>query len=1102
MKQRVLLVFLSIFAYFDPVLSNLFTKVDVMTRKDDDALYIGLAGKNDIRIEEVFWDIGHDNSWNRLMATAQSSAKDARTKIRGCERGENDCGPETLLSMIMEVNEVFVTITAPEHHDVLQDLKYDFIKQSNRLWNKYKSGDRIRSVDETAQHILKSALAFKIFQGQKNLFERYSTGQTQHHLSAAFFTSGPAYLYAEGFQASIGFVNIVENLVMDGLKEEKVFRQFPLEQGAPKPFRRRLTHNKTASRIMHQDALLTWWRSQLSVKAPYEATSEIHLEGMKDEVRGLKFIGSKEHINVWKRLLGVVVTTGASKREIQDKLSLLQNYSQARIFFERLMHNNHEHNLGILKALYEILEIFETCDGRRDKKSFMFVQDVVNELFIFNERNLASQRNTIVQRAKYMVMWWMLSQSIARTVSKFGTDHGKYFEEVNYSRVLQYMKYLWHFMYKQQKLGHIKYIDRQEREYFTLGKHYFIYIGCQLHLQDLISNNPSHLWSMTAKSIGIHSLTKILSLDKGNVHPLGIEKDLNNLFFESMRASALASNKIAQANKEAKSSTGIKIQDRQRLPEKRKFSSSDVGKQLKFPGWELPRVRSADVPDDDIEEGEIVEKIHYRAPGSPRGFDKFHSDSPHRDAVQPSDFNSDNSRYTSSGSRQVLDSLSQDVESIGEGNTRLSSGIDNTGQNKQRLPKRRKFTKKDEDKQVELSKSKLIKLIPADHPMHEVEEGEIVDEMEDKTLKSPSGFEKALPKTDSNRGGASKFYEREKEKSITSDHKTVLQSHSQDMSAMQEGDSQVGDLSFDELNHKAIKNMNLEDPKYNDIMHDFKEKTDVILSPRTPPTKHHLINTSKELYLSQLFQELFGEESPKHPSSTKDLQAYPNYHNTQSNDLSDDWAKIKVAGEIDMSSVKDHNLRISPKIKQHSTPSDGGIQKSLEIENKRSVSPKIISNMISDTEEPVLDILEENDLIKASSSQMIPSRTWKGKSEESEKDKQSDVTNPTYSSSDNFARGDTETDCHTVKSSPVMDFPSTHLQDKGKAPKVLHSGTNIDDGKHNSSEEGTSLLVGSIAIQDLPPKSPPRTANTGEYQVIPSGFRLFGVDIRPGDQDR
>ncbi|KAH9809909.1 hypothetical protein DFH28DRAFT_513785 [Melampsora americana] len=586
MKQRVLLASFFTFSVYSSVLCHLFPILDFKTIRDDDIVHNGLTGKNNVRIQDVFWGIGHDDSWIRLMAATRLSVRSARSKIKDCWPHETYSGPETLLSMIMDINEVFITDVAPEHHDVVQDLKYEFIKHSNRLWDKHKWNDKALSVDETARFILNSAFAFKFFQGQNNLYERDSMVQSQHELSAAFFTSHPAHIYAEGFQASIYFMNMVENLVKDCLREQEVIKRFPLEKCVPIPLRRPLADNKIASNIMHQDALLTWWKSQLSTQDPYGAIGIFHSEVIKENIQGLRLIGSQEHINVWKRLLGVVVTTSASKIEIQDKLSLLENYSQARMFFERLMHNKHEHNLGILKALYEILEIFETCDGRRDKKSFEFVQDVVNELFTFNEHTLTFKRETIVQRAKYMVMWWMLSQSIAKTVLKLGTDHA----EVDYTRVLQYSRYLWHFMYRTQKFNQgPKYKDRQDRESFTIGKHYFIYIGCQLHLQDSITKMPLHLWPTTQNLSRSDFLEKLISLEKRKHSTFRVDQELHGLFSQYMITS-VKPEQFPWTHKESKSSTGVIIQDQQKPPEKRKFSSKDEETQSLVPVSKLPRV--------------------------------------------------------------------------------------------------------------------------------------------------------------------------------------------------------------------------------------------------------------------------------------------------------------------------------------------------------------------------------------------------------------------------------------------------------------------------------------------------------------------------------
>ncbi|EGG09436.1 uncharacterized protein MELLADRAFT_124328 [Melampsora larici-populina 98AG31] len=1074
MKQRTLLLFLLIDTYFALVLGNLFTKTYLKTVKDDDIVHNSLADRKDMHIQEFFWDTMHDDSWKTFAFIARSFTKTAKRQMQDCGPSKGDSGLEVLRSLVDNINRVFIPDAAPKHQYVIEDLKTELAECASKLWRKYKSGERARSVDDLLGHILRSALSFKIF--EKQILGIDSMVQSRAHLSADFCLSSPAQVYAEGFQASIGFLNMVEHLVIDGLKERKAFKKYPLIEGVPIPFKTPILSNKITSRIMHQNALLTWWKVHLNVKDPYGGTSDVSLEQLKHTVRGFEFIGSQEHINVWKSLLDVVVTTGASTIQIRDKLPRLKKYPKAVRFFRRLMHIEDEKNLGILEALYKILEIFEACHDEWDQESLRFSQDVINELFMFNENTLYTKRETIVQRAKYMVMWWMLSESIAKTIMKFWTEHGMYFEVFDQQSVLRFTRYLWHFMDEKERLNHgLAYKNRQERNSFVLGRHYFIYIGCQLHLQDLIINKPSNLWPMTGNLIGSDSLDKILSLEKGRSHPVEVEKDLHSLFSEYMRASVQTSKDIPQKYKESESSKDIMMLNKQTLSNNRKFNGKDEGKQLELPQQEVPRVGSEEFLDNDIEEGEIVEEMDHKTPGSHGVFENaYEIDSPTRNEGPPG-FKRKNGEHSSSGQREVHESLSQEIGSRGKGDTGSSSGMNIIAQDENRMPKKRKFFNKDEGKQLELPENRSPQFISVDLPVQEVEEGEILAEMDHHTSESPStsGFKNALPMDSPKRDKEfSKFIDRKKGKYVSSDHRRVLKSPSQEINARTEGDSQAGELSFDKSNHKTISvdskdpnymvsspklsptdqstnisksfiqtlaqkkqrgllqnnklpelgatdipehsptahrglnpldhkssrpsnvfsdplipnvlrgtkeqtlesekdegdlldshsedmetriegnsqggNTILEGTNYNKYSHDMKSTNSVEITPRIPPIDHQLIeNTQRQLHLSELFKNLFGEESPKGPSFTKDLHRAKDVSQMHLSDACDNWSEIKgFTDDIDMSPVEEHNPRTTPKLKQEHVP--------LGNENQHIIPSKTDSNRISDTDEIVL----------------------------------------------------------------------------------------------------------------------------------------------------
>ncbi|KAH9809905.1 secreted protein [Melampsora americana] len=1082
MTQGKTLLFLLIFTSFVAVGCDLFTKINQRTKKVCEFVHSGLSDTNVINIQDVLWDTEHDNSWKHLIDTAQSSAKDAREKLKDCSLGQYNCGPEVLLSMIVEINEVFISDMAPEHHDILKDLKSEFIRHSSKVWDKYKSNEGTLIVDETVQHILKSVLALRIFKKKNSYLERGPKVQSQSHLSAAFCTSIAAHTYAEGFQASLGFLNMVEHLLMDGLKERKVWRKYPLRQGDLIPFTKRLAQNEKTSRIMHQDALLTWWKTSLSIKNPYVETSKIHLKTIKDMFQGSRIVGSHDHINVWKSLIGVVVTPGTSKKSIQEKLPRLEHYSNAKKFFKRLLHDADPDNLGILEALYEVLDIFETCYDTTDRESFKFNQDIVNELFMFEEDTFALKKDTLVQRAKYMVMWWMLAQSLAKTILELESHHGMYSEVFEGYGVLHYARYLWHFMDRYQRLKGMKHKNRQDRNSFLLGKHYFIYIGCQLHLQDLITNKSLNLWPMTQNLLGSDSLTKIISLERSKKHTFGVDKHLHTLPFERMRNSK-PTQKLLSLNKEKSTSgEGIIIQNQQILPKKRKFSGTGEDKTLNFPRREPSKTRPADPPYDDIEEGEIVERMEYKPSGFSSHFEKgYASESPKIEDKLANGVKIRKVEYISRGQREVLRFPSKEAKSRGERYTGSRIGIDAIAQTKQSIPKSRKFDTKNEVKQLELPERGLSRIISTDSTGIGIEKGNIVDNMDHSTLETSSSSRNVPPNTLPKRDEeTNQFFGREKKEHIPSDNRELLQSHYKETYGIREGNHELRDLKFNGANH------------HNSMSIDTKNSDDVL--PSLELRNHLIEDTKRQLSppekLSELFQELFREESPKAPSFTKDLQGGKKVSGMNSNDVSDHWAENEQNGTdaLGMSSVNDHYSRLSPKHRKYSIINVEGMQQIVEKDDTQNILPIRRTTKTEATDASSLHIPGEHNLIKSSPPQLISSINCKGKGKEIKMripPRDNLYVTDSMSSEENvFKKGGEEAKGDSIACSPSrMVSSTTQVQNQNNSLQSLQSGTKIEKDKHSPSEEEPSINTGDIAIEDLPTNFP---------------FRLFGVDILPG----
>ncbi|EGF97523.1 uncharacterized protein MELLADRAFT_124329, partial [Melampsora larici-populina 98AG31] len=371
MKHRTLLASLLILPYFGSVICNLFTKVELGPIKDDDTIHGCLSGENDIRIQDAFWDSVHDNSWKSLTTTAHWRATPTKNQMQDSVPNQADRGLKALLSMVDKINRVFIPNAAPEHRHVVEDLKVQLAQHASKVLGQHWPYQNTLIVDETVQHILKSALAFNIFQTHTYLRDRAATGQSQYRLSAAFLTSKPAHIYAGGYLASIGFLNMVEHLVMDGLRDEGLFRQFSLREDASIPSKRQLAANQVTSRIVHQNSVLTWWKCRLSTKDPYYYMSrnEVTAEKIKKKLRGIEFIGTQNHMNIWKRLVGVAETSRLSKKKNEDISSLLKIYPTAKFFFRRLMDNDNKHDSEILEELCEILEIFDSCHDHRDRRT-------------------------------------------------------------------------------------------------------------------------------------------------------------------------------------------------------------------------------------------------------------------------------------------------------------------------------------------------------------------------------------------------------------------------------------------------------------------------------------------------------------------------------------------------------------------------------------------------------------------------------------------------------------------------------------------------------------------------------------------------------------